>query len=141
MTNSLIYDLVNQVYLYGQKEDAAPKDKIFEAESKVIRELAKKGNCVIVGRCSDYILQDNPRCLKVFLSAPMEYRVKRIMERLKLTDRDARLRIQKEDKRRGDNYRYYTGRIWGAAANFDISINTELGVEYVEDTLIRAISK
>lgn len=141
MTNSLIYDLVNQVYLYGQKEDAAPKDKIFEAESKVIRELAKKGNCVIVGRCSDYILQDNPRCLKVFLSAPMEYRVKRIMERLKLTDRDARLRIQKEDKLRGDNYRYYTGRIWGAAANFDISINTELGVEYVEDTLIRAISK
>ena len=52
MTNSLLYDFVNQMYLYGSREEEAPKDKIFEAESNVIKDLAKKGNCIIIGRCS-----------------------------------------------------------------------------------------
>ena len=81
MTNSLLYDLVNQVYMYAQANEEAPKDKIYEAESRVIKELAEKGNCVIVGRCSDYILRKNTNCLKVFFSAPMENRVKRVMKR------------------------------------------------------------
>lgn len=57
MTNSLLYDLVNQMYQYGNEKEGeeAPKDKIFEAESKVIRELAEQGKCVIIGRCSDYV--------------------------------------------------------------------------------------
>ena len=63
MTNSLWYDLVNQMYQYRDEKEEAPKDKIFDAESKVIRELADKGNCVIIGRCSDYVLRDNERVL------------------------------------------------------------------------------
>ncbi len=59
MTSSFLYDLVNQMYMYAQPDEEAPKDKIYEAESKVVRELAAKGNCVIVGRCSDYTLKDN----------------------------------------------------------------------------------
>lgn len=131
MTNSLIYDLVNQVYQYGNEKEEAPKDKIFEAESKVIKELAEKGNCVIIGRCSDYILRDNSRVLKVFFTAPMESRIQRVTSRLGMNRKDAQRKIQREDKRRADNYRYYTGRIWGAAANFDITLNTNLGAEYI----------
>ena len=131
MTNSLIYDLVNQVYQYGNEKEEAPKDKIFEAESKVIKELAEKGNCVIIGRCSDYILRDNSRVLKVFFTAPMESRIQRVTSRLGMDRKDAQRKIQREDKRRADNYRYYTGRIWGAAANFDITLNTKLGAEYI----------
>lgn len=131
MTNSLIYDLVNQVYQYGNEKEEAPKDKIFEAESKVIKELAEKGNCVIIGRCSDYILRDNSRVLKVFFTAPMESRIQRVTSRLGMNRKDAQRKIQREDKRRADNYRYYTGRIWGAAANFDITLNTKLGAEYI----------
>ena len=82
MTNSLLYDFVNQMYLYGKEEEEAPKDKIFEAESKVIRELAAKGKCVIIGRCSDYVLRENEKTLKLFFTAPLEVRAKRIMERL-----------------------------------------------------------
>lgn len=68
MTNSLLYDLVSQVYMYAQTNEEAPKDQIFEAEKKVIEELAQKGNCVIVGRCSDYILRNRTDCLKsIFL--------------------------------------------------------------------------
>ena len=133
MTSSFLYDLVNQAYIYGAaKDEEAPKDKIFEAESKVVRELAEKGNCVIVGRCSDYVLRNNKNCLKIFFSAPLENRVRRVVERLHISEKEAKQKIQKEDKWRADNYRYYTGRIWGAAGNFDLTLNTALGEDYIE---------
>lgn len=139
MTNSLLYDLVNQVYLYGKEEEEAPKDKIFEAESKVIKELAKKGNCVIVGRCSDYVLKNNENCLKVFFTVPMESRIKRVMKKSKVEQKEAEQKIRKEDKHRADNYRYYTGRMWGSAASFDITLNTDFGVDYIEECIKKAM--
>lgn len=139
MTNSLLYDLVNQMYQYGNEKEEAPKDKIYEAESKVVKELAEKGNCVIIGRCSDYVLRDDRKTLKVFFTAPLESRVKRVMERLGITQKEAEHQIRKEDKKRADNYRYYTGRMWGAAANFDITLNTDLGIEYVETCIRNAL--
>ena len=139
MTNSLIYDLVNQMYQYGNEKEEAPKDKIFEAESKVIKELADKGNCVIIGRCSDYVLKNDSRVLKVFFTAPIESRIKRVMKRLDVSYKDAQNKIRREDKMRADNYRYYTGRIWGAASNFDITINTDLGIPYIEKCIDNAL--
>ena len=139
MTNSLIYDLVNQMYQYGNEKEEAPKDKIFEAESKVIKELADKGNCVIIGRCSDYVLKNDSRVLKVFFTAPIESRIKRVMKRLDVSYKDAQNKIRREDKMRADNYRYYTGRIWGAASNFDITINTDLGIPYIEKCIDDAL--
>lgn len=136
MTNSLLYDFVNQMYQYGNEKEEAPKDKIFEAESKVIRKLADKGNCVIIGRCSDYVLKDDSRVLKVFFTAPLKSRIERVMKRLNTGSGDAQNRIRREDKMRFDNYHYYTGRMWGAASNFDITINTDMGVDYIE-TCIR----
>lgn len=141
MTSSFLYDLVNQIYMYAQADEEAPKDKIYEAESKVVKELAEKGNCVIVGRCSDYVLRDNRNCLRVFFSAPMENRMKRVMERRHLSEKDARQKIQKEDKWRADNYRYYTGRIWGAAGNFDLTVNTALGEDYIEMCIREAMKR
>lgn len=123
MTNSLLYDLVSQMYQYRDEKEEAPKDKIFDAESKVIRELAEKGNCVIIGRCSDYVLRDDSRVLKVFFNAPLESRIKRVMSRMGLEYGEAQHRIRKEDKYRADNYRYYTGRLWGASANYDINMS------------------
>ena len=139
MTNSLLYDLVNQMYQYGDEKDEAPKDKIFAAESKVIMELADKGKCVIIGRCSDYLLRNDNRVLKVFFTAPIESRIKRVMERLGVDYGDAQRKIRKVDKQRADNYRYYTGRIWGTAANFDITINTDMGTEYIEKCIDEAM--
>lgn len=131
MTNSFLYDFVNQMYLYGNRDEEAPKDKIFEAESDAIKQLAAKGSCVIIGRCSDYVLRDNKNVLKVFFAAPLEQRIKRVMERLNLSEKDAEQAIRKEDKRRADNYHYYTNRMWGSAGNFDITLNTELGTDYI----------
>lgn len=139
MTNSLLYDFVNQMYLYGKEEEEAPKDKIFEAESKVIRELAAKGKCVIIGRCSDYVLRENEKTLKLFFTAPLEVRAKRIMERLNISKKEAEQVIRKEDRRRADNYRYYTGRVWGSAANVDLTFNTAMNEKYIEECISKAM--
>ena len=139
MTNSLIYDLVNQMYLNADMQDEAPKDKIFEAECQVVRNLAKKGNCVIVGRCADYVLRNSGNCLKVFFSAPLASRIRRVAQRQNISEGEAKATVQKNEKLRADNYRYYTRRMWGAAGNFDLSLNTDLGEEYIENCIRSAM--
>lgn len=134
MTNSFLYDLMNQMYIYSDKQ-AAPQDEIFESEGKVIRNLASEGHCVILGRCADYVLRDRPNTLKVFLHAPEEFRKHRIMRTEKLSEEDAVQKIHKVDKRRSDNYRYYTRRIWGRAQNYDLTLDTSIG----EDAVINII--
>ena len=100
MTNSLIYDLVNQMYLNADMQDEAPKDKIFEAECQVVRNLAKKGNCVIVGRCADYVLRNSGNCLKVFFSAPLVSRIRRVAQRQNISEGEAKATVQKNEKLR-----------------------------------------
>ena len=139
MTNSLLYDLVNQMYLNTDRQDEAPKDKIFEAECQVVRNLAKKGNCVIVGRCADYVLRNSGNCLKVFFSAPLVSRIRRVAQRQNISEGEAKATVQKNEKLRADNYRYYTHRMWGAAGNFDLSLNTDLGEEYIENCIRSAM--
>ena len=139
MTNSLIYDLVNQMYLNADMQDEAPKDKIFEAECQVVRNLAKKGNCVIVGRCADYVLRNSENCLKVFFSAPLMSRIRRVAQRQNISEGEAKATVQKNEKLRADNYRYYTRRMWGAAGNFDLSLNTDLGEEFIENCIRSAM--
>ena len=139
MTNSLLYDLVNQMYLNTDRQDEAPKDKIFEAECQVVRNLAKKGNCVIVGRCADYVLKNSGNCLKVFFSVPLVSRIRRVAQRQNISEGEAKATVQKNEKLRADNYRYYTRRMWGAAGNFDLSLNTDFGEEFIENCIRSAM--
>ncbi|MBD8967302.1 MAG: cytidylate kinase family protein [Coprococcus catus] len=134
LTNSLIYDLVNHMYTFPETE--SPKDKIFDAQSKVIKEIAEKGHCVIVGRCADQILKDRTDCLNVFLHAPLTTRIKRVMSKKNLTEKEAKNLILKEERRRADNYHYYTRQIWGASANYHLSLDTSLGYDYVMDVIL-----
>ena len=139
MTNSLLYDLVNQMYLNTDRQDEAPKDKIFEAECQVVRNLAKKGNCVIVGRCADYVLKNSGNCLKVFFSVPLVSRIRRVAQRQNISEGEAKATVQKNEKLRADNYRYYTRRMCGAAGNFDLSLNTDFGEEFIENCIRSAM--
>ncbi len=138
MTNSFLYDLISQMYVYSDTKEA-PRDEIFESESEVILRLADKGNCVILGRCADYVLRDHPNCLKVYLHASEDYRAKRIMTAENLSEADARQKIHKMDRRRSDNYHYYTHRIWGHSGNYDLTINTEMGTDAVQDIIRRTL--
>lgn len=138
MTNSLLYDLVHEMYAYSDEYEP-PKDKIFEAEAEVIKSAAKKGNCVIVGRCADAILKDNPDCVSVFLSAPLKTRIQTVMKRDGLDEKAAKHKIEQTDRRRADNYRYYTRRVWGMSGNYQMCIDTSLGEEYVINTVLGLI--
>lgn len=140
MTNSFLFDLVNQMYAYTS-ENKAPKDKIFDAESNAIRELSAEKNCVIIGRCSDYILKDNDRCLKVYLYSDLNERARYISEKKQITDREAKKQIAAEDKARSDNYRYYTRQLWGFAPDYDLNINTAFGDDYAVDLIIDAMKR
>lgn len=139
LTNSLIYDLVNHMYTFPETE--SPKDKIFDAQSKVIKEIAEKGHCVIVGRCADQILKDRIDCLNIFLHAPLKNRIKRVMGKKNLTEKDAKQLILREERRRADNYHYYTRQIWGASANYHLSLDTSLGYDYVLDVIMQTAKK
>ena len=123
MTNSFLYDLVHEMYAYSDEYEP-PKDKIFEAEAEVIRSAAKKGNCVIVGRCADYVLKDNPNVVSVFVHADEKFCLDRAMERNSMTEKEMKKYIEKTDKFRGDFYRYHTGHEWADARIYDLCLNS-----------------
>lgn len=139
MLSHLVHDLMNQAYVYADED--APKDAIFEAQAQAVKNCASRGNCVIVGRCADYILRDYDRCVSLFLHAPIEHRVQRIMNTEHLDERKARSAITKTDRRRGGNYSYYTNQIWGYADHYDLCIDTRLGREFVLDAVKTVMGK
>lgn len=105
-------------------------DRLYIEQTKIIEELAQAESCVIVGRCADYILRDNPDCLHVFIHADTASRAKRIVERYGESDRSPEKRLAEKDQKRKVYYKNYTGRAWGQAQNYDICLNSGvLGVE------------
>ncbi len=99
-------------------------DYLWSAQCSVILELAEKGNCVIVGRCADYILRDRDDCLNVFIHANKEYRAKHIVERYGVREKSPEKRLEEKDSKRKVNYKYFTGRVWGNIENYHISLDS-----------------
>ena len=104
--------------------------RFFLAQFNTIKTIAKEGGCVIVGRCADYALEENPHLLSIFIHADYEFRVKRCMQELSIDEYKARELINKTDKQRASYYNYYTGRKWGVATNYEIALKSSVfGVE------------
>ena len=105
-------------------------DALFKIQSDVIRRLAEEHSCLFVGRCADYILRDDPRCVNVFISASMADRIQRIMTRRNISKDEAEELIEKMDKRRSTYYNYYSYNTWGAAATYHLCIDSSvLGID------------
>ncbi len=101
---------------------------VYTAQSEIIRDLAAKSDCVIVGRCADYILQDL-RPLRIFVYADLPARIARCMERRTeeesaLTEKEMKKKILRMDKNRAKYYSFYTGQTWSDKKNYDLCINT-----------------
>jgi cytidylate kinase len=106
------------------------QDDLWLAQRNVILELAGKESCVIVGRCSDYILKDNPDCLRVFIHADMESRAKRIVEQYGETQNNPKKRLRDKDKRRSAYYQFYTDTKWGDVRNYHVTLDSaRLGID------------
>lgn len=131
--NSLLYTLsMNAYLLHGMAgvPDLPLNDKVFLVQSEVIRKLAAKGPCVIVGRCADYVLRENPNCVNVYIYSDMEDRVSRATTYYNLSADRAQEQIQKTDKKRAAYYNFYTNLKWGRAENYDLSLNSaKIGVD------------
>ena len=113
-------------------------DYLYTMQRKVILDIAEKGNCVIVGRCADYILREREDALHVFIHAPVPYRAERIVRLYGVSEQSPEKRLADKDGKRRINYEHFTGRTWGAADNYAISLNTEaIG----EDNCVRLLTE
>lgn len=142
-TNSFLYSLVMDTYSAGSYSSAPFLDmplnhKVFLAQFESIKKIAEQESCVIVGRCADYALADNPDCINVFIHAESEDRIKWISKRLNITESKAKDTIQKKDKQRASYYNYYTSKKWGDSRSYDLSLNTsKLSVDDCVEMIIK----
>ena len=121
---------------YGESSGYVNDDMLFKIQSDVIRGIAEKGDAIIVGRCADYILRDLP-CLDVFVCAPMEYRIQRLVKNEGLDPEEAEQLMRRKDRTRESYYNFYTFGSWGVASNYDLCIDSSiLGIEGTADCII-----
>ena len=141
-SNSFLYSLVMDTYSAGNYAAAPFLDmplnhKVFLAQFDTIKNIAEKESCVIVGRCADYALANNPDVINVFVRADLEDRIKIISKRLDLTENKAKDMILKNDKQRASYYNYYTSKKWGDTSSYDLTINTsKISVDNAVDLIL-----
>ena len=122
---------------FGQMGNCIDESALFKIQSNVIREIAEHESAVIVGRCADYILRDRGCTLDVFVSAPLEDRIKRVSERMGLTAEKAEDLIHSNDRKRETYYNYFTFGNWGVASNYDLCVDSSiLGIEKSAEYII-----
>lgn len=121
---------------FGSTRNYVGNNELFQIQSNVIRDITEKGPAIFVGRCSNYILRDKT-CLDVFVSAPMDARVKRVMGRLGIDEDEAKTRIERQDRTRQTYYNFFTFGNWGAASDYDLCVDSSiLGIEGTADLII-----
>lgn len=140
-TSSLLYSLVMGNYPMASGalgfNEMPLNDQIFLIQSKTVRKVADQGSCVIIGRCADYILRDDPAVLSVFIHAPLEERVKRATELYNVPADKAEDVCLKNDKSRANFYNYYSDQKWGMCRSYELALDSSvLGIEGCVDAII-----
>lgn len=106
------------------------QESLFQFQSDAILKAAQEGNCVFVGRCADYVVREMDRVVSVFITANLDERAARVMERHSCDREEALKIIHSKESTRSSYYNYYTGRKWGDGANYDLCVNSSLlGIE------------
>ena len=117
-------------------------ESLFRIQSEAIRKAADDHSCIFIGRCADYILRDNPRCVNIFIAADMDDRVRRVCDFDNITPKEAEKKIEAGDKGRADYYNFYSSGTWGAASTYHLCINSSvLGIDETAAYLIEFIQK
>lgn len=142
-TNSFLYSLVMDTYSVSGYSAAPFLDmplnhKVFLAQFETIKKIAEKESCVIVGRCADYALSDNPDCINVFMHADLDVRIKNVSRNLNITENKARDIINKTDKQRASYYNYYTSKKWGDSKSYNLSLDAgKLGTDNCVEMILK----
>ena len=134
-SNSLLYSVVMGSSPMGSllfpNNNLVTNDSLFTLQSNIIKETAEKESCIVIGRCSNYVLRKHPRLLSVYLWADLDYRIKRYEELYsEPKEKDIETELSKADKKRRNYYNYYSGKDWDSATSYDLVINvSKAGVE------------
>ena len=143
MSDKTYLDMASGFIPFSRKEKV-PVDQIQETQNTLIKTIAKKGNCVIVGRGADYILSDRKDAFHVFIHANMEHRIARVQRHDGITGEDNRIRreLEVKDHSRGMLYQFFTGREWGRVSNYHLSIDTSVFTKtQTMEIILNAIEK
>ena len=138
-----LYSLVMDTYSVSGYSAAPFLDmplnhKVFLAQFETIKKIAEKESCVIVGRCADYALSDNPDCINVFIHADLDVRIKNVSRNLNITENKARDIINKTDKQRASYYNYYTSKKWGDSKSYNLSLDAgKLGTDNCVEMILK----
>lgn len=124
-------DSTSEIYSCDESFNSSfeQEDEKFKRQSEVIRSLAAKESCVIVGRCADYVLKDRDDVHKIYLYAPLRACMRRIIRLYELNPDDAKSLIHSMNKTRGDYYNHNTGQVWSDPTHYDLCLNTA-GLEH-----------
>lgn len=131
-TSSFLYSI------YAATQELPLTEQVYLMQANIIKDIAAKENCVIVGRCADYILRDEPNCIRTFIHAPIAERVRRVKEfygEEEGTDDQVRSRILKMDKKRASYYDYFAQHKWGLAQNYHITLDSSMGIDTAVEIL------
>lgn len=122
---------------HGMASGISAPDYLWNKQREVILNIAEKGNCVIVGRCADAILEERDDVLNVFIHADTDYKAERIVRLYGETEKTPEKRLAEKDKRRKVNYNHFTGKNWGECQNYDISLkSSEIGEDACVDIIV-----
>ena len=140
---SLLYSIAMDSYLFGLPGTGmgdSLEQQVYLATFNTIRQIASQGPCVIIGRCADYALEDNPDLLSLFIHAPMEARIQRVAERQNVTPEKARQMIIKTDKRRAAHYEYYSSKKWGSMDSYHFCMDSSyLGLSRTVELILAMV--
>lgn len=135
-TNSFLYSLSVGSFGFSGDVPMPLNNQVFLAMTKAIRDIAAEGSCVIVGRYAEYVLQDNENLVRVFVHADKASRVRRIMEKRGLNEKDAQALMNKTDKKRASYHDFYCDEKWGVTTSYDLSVNSALlGIDAAVDMI------
>ncbi len=117
----------------------SPVKYAIKAQDKIISKIAEHGSCVIVGRAADYVLKDNKNLVRIFIYADEEYKVKKLQEMYGDSEKDAVKNMNKSDKNRAAYYKLISGKTWGNYKNYDLLIDSSIGVEETANAILEYI--
>ena len=124
--------------LYLSKTNVSIADQVYLAQARVIETAAKKGPCIIVGRCGDYVLRKTRNLLRVFVYAPKEERVRRITEEYKEDADNPAAFLDRMDKQRASYYNMFSDTQWGDHRNYHLMLDSSLGIDFAAEIIIEA---
>jgi len=140
---SLLYSIAMDSYMFGLPGTGVGdslEQQVYLATFNTIRQIAAEGPCVIIGRCADYALADDPNHLSLFIHAPMDVRIKRVAERQNVSPEKARQMIIKTDKRRAAYYEYYSSKKWGSLDSYDFCMDSSyLGLSRTVELILAMV--